>query len=224
VITVCEFNNAIHGFLVDGFDKIHRISWEAIQVPSIGKNVASSITGVFSTKKWEILLLDFEGIITDIMGPLHPGGRTEGGELTQKADKAHLRGDIRVLIVDDSRTMRIQLEDLLKEAGYRDLTVCSNGVEAYETIQSLKERASASGGTIGEFLDVVVSDIEMPRMDGLTLCKKLKGEIPDLSVLILSSMISEQMALKCKSVSADGYLSKMESEKLIALLDDLCLS
>ena len=144
--------------------------------------------------------------------------------LIRDADKARRRRDVRALVVDDSSSMRNQIEKLLTEADYRDVIVCTNGEEAYETVKSLKEKSAIAGEELGEYLDVVVTDIEMPKMDGLTLCKKIKAEIPDLSVLILSSMISEQMAQKCQQVSADGYLSKMESGKLIDLMDKLCLS
>lgn len=223
VVAVCEFNNAVHGFRIDGFDKIHRISWNDIQVPSFGEDTTLAITGVVSTSDREIMLLDFEGIISDIIGPLH-SGKGENGEPIQDTEKAQRRENIKVLLVDDSSTMRLQIEQLLADAHYRDVTVCNDGQEAYETVRSLVEKASVNGGELGQYLDVVVTDIEMPKMDGLTLCKKIKQEIPDLSVLILSSMISEQMAMKCKQVSADGYLSKMESAKLINLLDDLCLA
>ena len=223
VIAVCEFNNTIHGFRVDGFDKIHRISWNDIQVISLGDDFLLAVTGVFSTKEWDIMILDFEGIISDIIGPIHSSRGAEHSELTQDAGKAQQRRNTNILVVDDSRIVRKQIEQLLTEADYSNVVACSNGEEAYETIRSLGNKASNESKQIGEFLDVVVTDIEMPRMDGLTLCKKIKEEIPDLSVLILSSMISEQMALKCQQVSADGYLSKMESEKLIDLLDELCL-
>lgn len=61
-------------------------------------------------------------------------------------------------------------------------------------------------------------------MDGLTLCRRLKQEPPDISVIILSSMISEQMALKCKQVAADAYRSKRDTAQLISRLDRLCLT
>jgi len=72
---------------------------------------------------------------------------------------------------------------------------------------------------------VILSDIEMPRMDGLTLCRKIKTELgmKHIPVIMFSSLINEQMIAKCKSVGADGYVTKPEMNKLIAMIDNLCL-
>ncbi len=223
VIVVCEFNNVVHGFLVDGLDQIDRIRWSDIQTLSLGDSTPSTASAVYSNEMGNIIVLDFEEIISDVIG-LSPGMEPEDRDLAQDAEKADLRHNAKVLIVDDSRTMRKQIESILSESGYCDLTTSTNGEDAYEMIQSLKGRASGEEKEIGEYLDAVVTDIEMPKMDGLTLCKRIKRELPDLPVLILSSLISDQMALQCQSVSADGYLAKTESGKLIGLLDDLCLS
>lgn len=211
VVAVCEFNNAIHGFRVDAFDKILRMTWKDIQVPSLGMDLPT-ITGVCTGGDKEVMLLDFEGIIHDVVGK---DGPAQGGEgATPLQDRSDERGQVHVLLAEDSAIMRKQVEGLVSSAGYHIVRSCHNGEETLEAVMA------AEPGSI----DAVVTDIEMPRMDGLTLCKQLKRERPELSVVVLSSMISEQMAEKCRQVNADGYLSKTESSRIIHLLDELCLT
>ena len=92
----------------------------------------------------------------------------------------------------------------MRQAGFSDLTICDDGAEAYRTIQSNLEHP----------FDVVISDIEMPQLDGLTLCRRLKETKSPTKVIILSSMISEQVSGKCRQVGADAFLSKGQMRDL----------
>ena len=115
-----------------------------------------------------------------------------------------------MLLADDSQLVREQTEHLMRQAGFSDLTICEDGAEAYRAIQSNLEHP----------FDVVISDIEMPQLDGLTLCRKLKEMKSPTKVIILSSMISEQVSIMCRQVGADGFLSKGQMRELPHIVAD----
>ncbi len=211
VVVVCEFNNAQQGFLINGVENIFRRSWDQIQAPNsiISENNAM-ITGIVSSGDREVLLIDFEGIADDITGGrgLELGDSEETGD-----DLREKRAQVKLMLADDSSTVRFRVGSILRAVGYTDLTIFDNGGDAYEALTDDKN----------EPFDAIITDIEMPRMDGLTLCRKLKEGKSASKVIVLSSMISEQVAIKCRKVGADAYLSKEQTNELPALIDEHCL-
>ena len=208
VVVVCEFNNAQQGFLIDGVDRIFRRSWDQIQAPhNIISDASSMVTGIVNSENREVLLIDFEGIIDDISGG-HVWGEEGEGEAPTGELQAR-RAATKVLMADDSNTVRQQVSKILREAGYADLSIFDNGADAYAAINAQTETP----------FDIIVTDIEMPQLDGLTLCRKLKESHSPSKVIILSSMISEQVAAKCRRVGADAYLSKEQTHELPTLMD-----
>lgn len=218
VVIVCEFNHTLNGFLIDGLDKIYRFSWDQLQSPNaLVQSSQAMITGIVSVEDHEIMLLDFESIAAAIMGPSEPELAAESTPTTQVA-QIEQRAQVKILAADDSMTVRRELERLLIETQYSNFTIFDNGRDAYEEIIALPESTENSAAT------VLVTDIEMPQMDGLTLCKRVKEKRPDIPVIVLSSMISPQMEAKCRAVAADAFLSKRQTGQLVSLLDRLCLS
>ncbi len=224
IILVCEFNNAITGFLVDGVDKIHRISWDDIQPPSSATNRnGNNFTGIAIMDTRQVLMVDFESILERITGELSSDRRAERPDTPEEARKGVQRRDIKLMVVDDSRLIREQIERRLLKANYSSITQFDNGAAVYQAIVDLQKKAATEGKAITNYLIIVITDIEMPGMDGLTLCKRIKSEVPDVKVIVLSSLITTQMALKCEQVRADAYLSKNDINDLIDLVDRFCL-
>lgn len=212
VVVVCEFNNAQQGFLIDGVDRIFRRTWDQIQAPHGAISSAQAmITGIVHSEGREVLLIDFEGIIEDISGGTTPDGAVEDTPTDELQLK---RAATKVLMADDSNTVRHQVSGILRDAGYTNLSIFDNGADAYAAINTNVETP----------FDIVVTDIEMPQLDGLTLCRKLKENRTPSKVIILSSMISEQVATKCQRVGADAYLSKEQTHELPALMDAQALA
>ncbi len=117
------------------------------------------------------------------------------------------------------------LLDVLKRDGYTNIADFDNGRSAHECIMQLIKQAQQDGRDLSEYLNMVITDIEMPQMDGLTLCKEIKTKVGlhAVPVMMFSSMINEQMARRCESVGADAYISKPQFGKLVEMVDRLCL-
>lgn len=218
LVVICEFNSAVYGFLVENLTKIYRISWDQIQSPPyLFHGAQSMITGIAPIEGREIMILDLESMVGDMFG--------RNGDLDQKEDvNAQIldhRKMARLFVADDSVLVRNQLEKRLTEAGFEDIHIFCNGEEIYEALMQEKEKAESGGQGLADTVNLVLTDIEMPRLDGLTLCKKLKTLAPNLPVMVLSSMITDQIISKCRAVGADDYLSKGESGLLISKIDTL---
>jgi two-component system chemotaxis response regulator CheV len=114
--------------------------------------------------------------------------------------------------------------DVLQQAGFANITVFENGLEADEHITALRKRAADEHRNLSDMVDIIITDIEMPKMDGLTLCKRIKSSggphIP--SVVVYSSLINDEMSRKCTSVGADAQLSKPHGTEIIAVIDQFC--
>lgn len=222
IILICEFNNALNGFLVDGVNRIHRLSWKYIQsAPVVIEQSQPRVTGVAHIEGREVMMLDFENVIGDIVGNFDSVPPLEL-QTVQKPDLMKARQAVKVFIAEDSWMYQEWLVEQLKSVDYHSVTAFNNGAELYNAVISLQNQA-AGKDNLRQMVDIVVADIEMPQMDGLTLCKKLKEKFPHLPVLILSSLASEELALQCESVAADGYFTKKQFPGLFTRMDQLVL-
>lgn len=225
VVLVCEFNDRVNGFLVDGVNQIHRVCWKDVQPMSTYlENYRPRFTGSIQIDQREILIVDLEHIISEVdpeMGmayePTLPGA--DQGDIVAR------RGEIHLMVAEDSTLIRTGILKVLTGSGYTRVSTFVDGEECYQSIRSLKKLAQQAGEPIRNRLQLVISDIEMPKMDGLTLCRKIKEELglSEVRVLIFSSLVNEQMALKCESVGADGCITKPQIPELVKLIDGFCL-
>ncbi|MBE9487434.1 MAG: chemotaxis protein CheV [Chloroflexi bacterium] len=220
VVLVCEFNHRINGFKIDGVNQIHRISWGDVQplADFIGQ-YRPRFTGSVNIEGREILLLDLEYVISEFDPDSVLGDLSEVDE--QDSDVAILRRDKRILMAEDSSIIRSNLNKVFNDAGFEGLEVFADGLSCYERILELKKLADQAGENLQQHFNLLICDIEMPKMDGLTLCRKVKETLgyKDIPVLLFSSLINPPMEVKCDSVGADGYASKPEVAKLINMMD-----
>jgi two-component system chemotaxis response regulator CheV len=208
---VTEFNGLRTGFRVDSVDQIHRLSWSLVKpapdVDSIAEGGYSTCTGVIDLKGNLVLMLDFESIADSIL--MQKKLLVEHVENELGVDRASKR----VIMCEDSPFIRSRILQALRVAGYANSTVVSDGQAAWE----LLEQAAARG----ERVDAVVSDIEMPRMDGLHLTRRIK-ESPQLRstpVILFSSLISADNRKKGEQVGADLQIAKPELAEMVKLID-----
>jgi len=213
---VAEFNKQRVVFHVDNVTQIHRISWNQIEKPSdMYQGGTSQVIGVIKQNEQMILLLDFEKIMVDI--------NPDSGISVESVKKLgqRERSEKRILIAEDSPLLRKLLFDTMSEAGYVNVEFFENGRDAYEYLESIVK----GGSDVSEHVQLVVTDIEMPQMDGHHLTRKIK-EHPDLKklpVIIFSSLITDDLRHKGDKVGAEDQISKPEIAELILRVDQLIL-
>ncbi len=222
VVVVTEFNEMTTGFIADRVNRIHRLSWTKVLPlsPYLAER-SPQIIGTISFEDREILVLDLEQII----GEIFPSSVVNYNAQTfADVPRLQRREEVKVFFAEDSFIIRTQLTKVLKTVGYQDITAFANGQEALDAIVQAQQKAEASGGRLGDYVNLLVSDIEMPQMDGLVLCETIKKEMGlDLPVLIFSSLLNEQVARKCEEAGFDASVSKPQTEQVIALMDKLSL-
>jgi two-component system chemotaxis response regulator CheV len=220
IVLVTRFNEVTNGFLVSSVNKIHRVSWEMITpISPILAGHSSNITGSVNIAGQDILLVDFEYLVA----ALFPSVRMDHNLEDAPVGKALHRQDMRIVFAEDSTFIRDNIVTLLAKVGYTRVTAFENGQDAFLHIRELHQQAAAGARDITEAVNLVITDIEMPRMDGLTLCRKIKQDLQldEVPVVLFSSLIDEQMAIKCREVGAAAYTCKPKINELIALLDRL---
>ncbi|EAG5012978.1 chemotaxis signal transduction protein CheV, partial [Listeria monocytogenes] len=207
---ITELNQMKIVFRVDEVHRIQRISWEQIEEPeklSIG--LEELAVGIVKLDGNLVLLLDYEKIIYEISGNADFAVTGED-RMARKVN----REEKTIFIAEDSQMLRQLLEDTLHEAGYTNLQFFANGREAQEHIfKLLKEQKEQTF----ENVNLLITDIEMPQMDGHHLTKVIKeDEIGrELPVVIFSSLITEDLEHKGAGVGADAQVSKPNIHQLI---------
>ncbi len=210
LIIVVEFNNATCGVLVDQVERIYRLRWDEIEAPSkYLVDLRVPVTGVAKVDKQIVLVADFETLVGEILG-VQSASQVGREEIDQTMD----RKNARIILADDSSILRNNLIHVLRYAGYEKLTICCDGQEAWDLLDT--HRADSEGPC-----DLVLTDIEMPRMDGLHLTRKIKGDpqLSHLPVILFSSLITDDNLRKGQSVGADAQVSKPDSKGMIEAID-----
>lgn len=208
-VIVTEFNRVVTAFLVSGVNRIHRINWQEVESP--GQYLASfssdCITGVINLEGRIVFVLDMEKIVADLNPEL-------GLRLDQDLEQ-HQGAAYKAIIADDSSLIRNMLRDLLEKAGFVVQTH-THGQELWDRLQELRQLARTNGVPLTDYVQVIIADIEMPTMDGLTLCKRIKEdpELNQLPVILFSSLITDKLRHKGEVAGADDQISKPEVTQL----------
>ncbi len=211
---ITNFNKLNIAFHVDQVIGIHRVSWESIIKPdsTINAQDASVSTGVIKMDDKLVLILDFESIVAGISP--ETGLRVNDVEEMQE----RTRCDSPILIAEDSALLSKLLTDCLKKAGYTHLIVTTNGKEAWDKLCEMKK-----AGNVADKVDCIITDIEMPQMDGHRLTKLVKTdeEMKSIPLIIFSSLVNEEMKRKGEQLGADAQLTKPELGQLVEAIDKL---
>lgn len=211
---ITSFNKLDIAFHVDAVIGIHRVSWADIIKPgaTVTTNEDGISTGIIKIDGKLIIILDFEKIITDI--------NPETGLKITEIDALGMRSEtaVPILIAEDSTLLRKLIIDSLKKAGYENIIKAENGQEAWEYIVKCK-----TAGTLLDEVKLLITDIEMPLMDGHRLTKLVKDDevARNIPVVIFSSLVNEDMRKKGEELGADAQLSKPEIGNLVKVIDKL---
>ncbi len=211
---ITNFNQLDIAFHVEAVLGIHRVSWRNIIKPDITISTPdeSVATGIIKQNGKLIIVLDFEKIVSDI----NPETGLKVSEISSMGNRA--RSNVPILIAEDSILLNKLIVDSLKAAGYDNLIHTENGQKAYDIICQCKEE-----GSLKEHVRCIITDIEMPEMDGHRLTKLVKedDETKDIPVIIFSSLVNEDMKRKGSALGADAQLSKPEIGRLVKIVDEL---
>lgn len=213
---ITNFNKLDIAFHVDAVLGIHRISWTEIIKPNatISTTEDGVATGIVKMNGKLIIILDFEKIVTDIS----PETGLKVSEIDELGERT--RNAVPILIAEDSALLRKLIIDSLHQAGYVNLLHTENGQEAWDLICKYKAE-----GTLAEHIQCVITDIEMPLMDGHRLTKLIKSDddTKSIPVIIFSSLVNDEMKRKGESLGADAQLSKPEIANLVREVDKLVM-
>ena len=211
---VTNFNKLNIAFHVNDVVGIQRVSWADITKPdeSISNSGKGVATGIIKLSDKLIVILDFEKIVSDIS----PETGLKVSDIDALGERQ--RNTKPVLVAEDSPLLSKLILDSLHKAGYTNVIMNNNGQEAYDKLCAFRDE-----GTIYEKVKCVITDIEMPQMDGHRLTKLIKDDngMKNLPVIIFSSLVNEEMRRKGESLGADAQLSKPEIGQLVTTIDKL---
>lgn len=211
---ITNFNELNIAFHVDTVIGIHRVSWTEIIKPdgTISNSEDGIATGIIKKDGKLIIILDFEKIVTDIS----PETGLKITDIDALGERS--RNETPILIAEDSALLNKLIVESLKKAGYVNINHTENGQEAWDYLSQWKAE-----GSIDKNCKCVITDIEMPQMDGHRLTKLIKSDdaLKSLPVVIFSSLINDEMRRKGEQLGADAQLTKPEIGKLVETIDEV---
>lgn len=215
IFILTHFNKLSFAFRVESVVGIDRVSWENIKKPDkvIYSGEDSVATAIAEYKDRLITILDFEKIIADIS----PETSITLDRLDELGDR--VESQKKILVAEDSMMLSNLIIGFLHKSGYKNTVKFNNGKEAWNYLTEAKE----SGLPISNYVSCIVSDIEMPLMDGHRLTKLIKSDekLKDIPVILFSSLISDELRIKGQEVGADEQITKPEIVELVSIIDRL---
>lgn len=211
---ITNFNKMYIAFRVHTVVGISRISWEDIQKPdnTISRGEEGVATGIAQCGKELVTILDFEKIVAEIA--------PETGIQMDEIDKLgpRMESETQILLAEDSILLTKMIKDSLIKAGYINIKNFNNGKEAWDYLCSIK-----GDPEFDQKASLLITDIEMPEMDGHRLTKLVKDDkdMKQIPIIIFSSLINQEMQIKGKQLGADEQLSKPEIGHLVEVMDTL---
>lgn len=211
---ITNFNSLDMAFHIDAVKGISRVSWSDIMKPTetLGRQEEGLATGIIKKNDELIIILDFEKIVTEI----NPDIGLKIHDVDSLAGRSRI--DVPILVAEDSVLLNKMIVKSLETAGYTNLVHTENGQEAWDLIEKWRDE-----GTLREHVQCLITDIEMPKMDGHRLTRLVKEDerTKGIIVVIFSSMINDDMKRKGEQLGADAQLTKPEIGLLVGAVDKL---
>ncbi|HHH48106.1 MAG TPA: chemotaxis signal transduction protein CheV [Gammaproteobacteria bacterium] len=202
-VVIADYNRTLQGYLVNGVDRIVNMNWEEILPPPRGSGNSSYLTAVTRVEQRLVEILDVEKILAEVVG-----GTSEVSD--EIIESGHV-GDIpKILVADDSSVARRQITRTLDQLGIESVVV-KDGLEALQYLQALSEEH----GDLSQELTMVISDVEMPNMDGYTLTTEIRKNprMKDLYVILHTSLSGVFNQVLVEKVGADKFMPKFDADE-----------
>lgn len=220
-VLVTEFSGVRSAFLVSSVSSIHRLAWDRIEPPNKYVQAFSrdSITGILRIQERVLFILDMEKILATLDPSL------DMSRMTPPETPREMPEPVRLLLADDSSSLRKIVKSFLEKSGYQ-VTTASNGKEAWEYLSKLATSQSdqkMDDNALSEIVDLVISDIEMPEMDGHALTSKIRENpaLHKVPVILFSSLITDALRAKGIKVGADHQISKPDLAGLDKIVKEI---
>ncbi len=211
---VTSFNKMTVAFRVQSIEGISRISWKDIQKPdkTLTHGEEGVATGIAQCDKELVTILDFEAIVAEIA----PETTIQLSEVDQMGDRPLCENPL--VIAEDSILLQKMIDDALERAGFTNVKNFNNGQEAWDYLKSIRHDSD-----LYNKVNLIITDIEMPEMDGHRLTKLVKDDprLKMIPIVIFSSLIDDQMRIKGETLGADEQLTKPEIGNLVHVIDKL---
>jgi len=218
IMIVTHFNSLTTAFHVHSVELIQKLSWTDLEKPdkTIYGGMETLAVGIARIEDRLITILDFEKVLSDIGSDKS----FDPKRFETRKFQRQIQND--VFVVEDSSFLKEMIINCLDTAGYKNIRSFSNGQEAWDEIVKIKEE----NDDIFNHVSCIITDIEMPQMDGYTLLKKIKTDpvLAPVPVIIFSSLISDDMKIKGDSLGANAQVAKPEIEDLVEILDGYILT
>jgi len=216
-----NFDNVNAAFHVHTVEDMHRIKWGNVERPSAiiyGSN-DSVITGTTKIGEKLVTIIDFEKVLYDI----NPETGLQLSEIAVMGDRE--RNEKPIVIVEDSVFLKRMILQALEMAGYTNVVSFDNGQDAWEYLEKARDECVGGRSPIQNKVSIIITDIEMPRMDGHQLTKLVKSDdvLSTVPVLVFSSLIDEAQKLQGESIGVNAHLSKPQIGKLVSTIDSWIL-
>ena len=211
-VIVTEYNRSTQGFLVEGVERIINLNWEDIKAPPKGLGNNSYMTAVTSSDDQLVEIIDVEKVLAELIGVR--ADIENANTLT-----AHDGRTLRLMVVDDSSVARNQIKRTLEQMGIETI-LANNGKEGLNMLKAMTKQ-----GEVSEQIDMIISDVEMPEMDGYTFTAEIRNDpqLKALPVLLHTSLSGGFNQTMVEKVGADKFVPKFNAEELSSQVKGLLL-
>ncbi len=222
ILMVTEYNKHVQGFLVHAVDTIERLNWGDVKAPPpiLAKRMGSLVTAVSELENERlVMIMDVEKVLAET-ADFHED------ESKYSGISAHENGkDITILFADDSFVAREQISRTLEHMGIKKIAL-NNGADAWSKLNEIAEQAEVAGRPITDYIQLILTDVEMPEMDGYVLTSKIKEDprFNGIPVVMHSSLTAEANQALGKGVGVDAYIPKFEPQELATKLGEMIIS
>lgn len=208
-VILTEYNRSVQGFLVSAVDRIINISWSDVLPPPAASGADNYMTAITKVDDQLVQIIDVEQVLAEVMGI----NTAVSDDIADDAAAANSEQRKHILVADDSSVARNQIKRTLDQIGV-ETTIAKNGREALDILKNWAKE----GIDIAQHISLLISDIEMPEMDGYTLTSEIRKDpaLKDLQVLLHTSMSGTFNQALVQKVGADRFLPKFSPDELAA--------